>query len=139
MGISHAMTSFGESVPLPDAVTRAAIGLMVGQTQRRLARSPADADSRFAGAMAPYPIAVNTTDANAQHYEIPADFFTLAANDPVLAGRKEDTILDSWVFAGAGIDAVWRRGKKLVSAGRHCAHESVVARYGEVLRRLMAA
>jgi cytosine/adenosine deaminase-related metal-dependent hydrolase len=68
-----------------------------------------------------------------------ADFFTLAANDPVLAGRKEDTILDSWVFAGAGIDAVWRRGKKLVSAGRHCAHESVVARYGEVLRRLMAA
>jgi cyclopropane-fatty-acyl-phospholipid synthase len=77
MGISQAMTSFGESVPLPDVVTRAAIGLMVGQTQRRLARSPADEDARFASAMAPYPIAVNTAEANAQHYEIPADFFTL--------------------------------------------------------------
>jgi cyclopropane-fatty-acyl-phospholipid synthase len=77
VSISQAMTSFGESVPLPDVVTRAAIGLMVGQTQRRLARSPADEDTRFASAMAPYPIAVNTADANAQHYEIPADFFTL--------------------------------------------------------------
>ena len=77
MGLAQTMTSFGESVPLPDVVTRAAINLMVGQTQRRLARSPADADSRFASAMAPYPIAVNTAEANAQHYEIPADFFNL--------------------------------------------------------------
>jgi cyclopropane-fatty-acyl-phospholipid synthase len=77
MGLSQTMTSFGETVPLPDVVTRAAIGLMVGQTQRRLARSPADADTRFASAMAPYPIAVNTAQANAQHYEIPADFFDL--------------------------------------------------------------
>jgi cyclopropane-fatty-acyl-phospholipid synthase len=77
MGLSQTMTSFGESVPLPDVVTRAAIGLMVGQTHRRLARSPADADMRFASAMAPYPVAVNTAEANAQHYEIPADFFNL--------------------------------------------------------------
>src|SRR5580692_2440591 len=77
MGLVQTMTSFGESVPLPDRVTRAAIGLMVGQTQRRLAKSPADADRNFADAMAPYPIAVNTADANAQHYEIPADFFDL--------------------------------------------------------------
>jgi cyclopropane-fatty-acyl-phospholipid synthase len=77
MGLAQTMTSFGESVPLPDVVTRAAINLMVGQTQRRLARSPADADRDFASAMAPYPIAVNTAEANAQHYEIPADFFNL--------------------------------------------------------------
>jgi cyclopropane-fatty-acyl-phospholipid synthase len=77
MGFAQAMTSFGESVPLPDVVTRAAIGLMVGSTKRRLARSGADADRCFASAMAPYPIAVNTAAANAQHYEIPADFFDL--------------------------------------------------------------
>jgi formimidoylglutamate deiminase len=68
-----------------------------------------------------------------------ADFFSLASDDPALAGRRGDAILDSWIFAGAGIDGVWRRGKKLVSAGRHCAYESVVARYSEVLRRLLAA
>jgi cyclopropane-fatty-acyl-phospholipid synthase len=77
MGLAQTMTSFGESVPLPDRVTRAAIGLMVGQTQRRLARSAADSDRNFASAMAPYPVAVNTAAANAQHYEIPADFFDL--------------------------------------------------------------
>ncbi len=27
--------------------------------------------------MAPYPVAINTAEANAQHYEIPADFFDL--------------------------------------------------------------
>ena len=36
-----------------------------------------DADRRFARDMAPFPIAVNTAEANAQHYEIPADFFNL--------------------------------------------------------------
>ena len=67
-----------------------------------------------------------------------ADFFTLAAGDPALAGRRHDTILDSWIFAGAAIDSVWRRGRKLVSSGSHCARESIAARYGKVLRRLMA-
>jgi cyclopropane-fatty-acyl-phospholipid synthase len=77
MGLAQTMTSFGESMPLPDAVTRAAIGLMVGSTKRRLARTGTDADRHFAAAMTPYPIALNTAEANAQHYEIPADFFDL--------------------------------------------------------------
>jgi formiminoglutamate deiminase len=68
-----------------------------------------------------------------------ADFFCLAADHPALAGRTGDALLDSWVFAGAAIDGVWRRGCRLVTAGRHHARESIVARYGEVLLRLMAA
>jgi formiminoglutamate deiminase len=67
-----------------------------------------------------------------------ADFFSLSADHPALAGRTADAILDSWIFAGAAIDGVWRRGRRLVSAGRHHARESVVTRYGEVLRGLLA-
>jgi len=75
MSIVQTMTGFGESVPLPDVVTRAAIKLLVGRTQRQLSRAESDADRRFARDMAPFPIAVNTVEANAQHYEVPAAFF----------------------------------------------------------------
>jgi cyclopropane-fatty-acyl-phospholipid synthase len=69
------MTGFGERLPLPDAVTQAAIKMLVGRTQRRLANASTDADRRFADDMDPYPIALNVAEANAQHYEIPAEFF----------------------------------------------------------------
>jgi len=77
MSLVQTMTGFGETVPLPDVVTRAAIKLLVGRTQRQLSRAENDADRRFARDMAPFPIAVNTAEANAQHYEIPAAFFDL--------------------------------------------------------------
>jgi cyclopropane-fatty-acyl-phospholipid synthase len=77
MSFVQTMTGFGETVPLPDVVTRAAIKLLVGRTQRQLSRAGIDADRRFARDMAPFPIAVNTAQANAQHYEIPAAFFDL--------------------------------------------------------------
>ena len=77
MSFVQTMTGFGETVPLPDVVTRAAIKLLVGRTQRQLSRAESDADRRFARDMAPFPIALNTAEANAQHYEIPAEFFNL--------------------------------------------------------------
>src|SRR5258708_5393837 len=77
MSFVQAMTGFGETVPLPDVVTRAAIRLLVGRTQRHLSGAASDADQRFARDMAPFPIALNTAEANAQHYEIPAEFFAL--------------------------------------------------------------
>jgi len=77
MSFVQTMTGFGETVPLPDVVTRAAIKLLVGRTQRLLSHAKNDADRRFARDMAPFPIAVNTAEANAQHYEIPAEFFNL--------------------------------------------------------------
>jgi cyclopropane-fatty-acyl-phospholipid synthase len=77
MSFVQSMTGFGESVPLPDMVTRAAISMMVSRTRQKLSRAPEQADREFASAMAPYPIAINTVEANTQHYEIPSDFFTL--------------------------------------------------------------
>jgi len=69
------MIGAGESVPWPDRVTQTAIRWLVGRTQRALSRSSIEADHRFALDMAPYPIAVHADAANAQHYEIPAEFF----------------------------------------------------------------
>ncbi|HEY3637293.1 MAG TPA: formimidoylglutamate deiminase [Rhizomicrobium sp.] len=69
----------------------------------------------------------------------PADFFSLSAADPSLAGRKDDAILDSWIFAGAAIDSVWRRGQQIVSGGRHRDRDAIAARYGQVLRNLLSA
>ena len=43
-----------------------------------------------------------------------ADFVGLDANDPSLLGRKGDALLDSWIFAGAQVDCVWRGGRKVV-------------------------
>jgi formiminoglutamate deiminase len=67
-----------------------------------------------------------------------ADIVSLDANDAALAGRAGDAILDSWIFAGAEIDCVWRRGEKLVSAGRHRARDAVAARYRTTLERVLS-
>jgi len=70
-------TALGEALPLPDAITRTAIKLFVGRTQRRLCGNAAVADDRFAAEMSGYPIATNVAVANTQHYEMPPEFFTL--------------------------------------------------------------
>ena len=62
-----------ERLPLPDAVTRHGIRLLVGRTDRRLAGGGDDAG--FAADMAAFPVAEHADAANAQHYEIPAAFF----------------------------------------------------------------
>ena len=66
-----------------------------------------------------------------------ADLISFDFNHPSLAGRRGDAVLDSWIFAGAGIDCVWRRGEKLVSAGHHCAREAIVERYNRTLSALL--
>jgi len=70
----------------------------------------------------------------------PLDVVSLAATHPALLVRREDEILDSWIFAGgrAVIDCVWRAGVKLVSGGRHRDRDRLVARYEQALRRLLA-
>ena len=69
-----------------------------------------------------------------------ADFVTLDATHPGLHGRTSDQLLDSWIFAARNtcIDTVWKRGKKLVSGGRHLAGESVTRRYLKAVDRIMA-
>jgi cyclopropane-fatty-acyl-phospholipid synthase len=68
---------FGEAVPWPDAITQAAISWLVTRTQQRLSKAKPDSERRFAASMAAYPIALHSAAANAQHYEIPQEFFAL--------------------------------------------------------------
>jgi len=68
----------------------------------------------------------------------PADLVSLDAGHPNLAGKKADTILDSWIFAGAdSVDCVWRAGVCLVERGRHKNREQIGRRYKEVLARIV--
>ncbi len=64
-----------ERAPLPDIVTRVGVDILVGRARRRLARESRDEEQRFVEAMTDHPIAEHADDANAQHYEVPAEFF----------------------------------------------------------------
>lgn len=66
-----------ERLPLPDAVTRFGIDVLVGRTRRSLAAMPPGAERRFAEEMARRPIAEHAERANDQHYELPPEFFAL--------------------------------------------------------------
>ena len=77
MNLVAAAAAAVERLALPDAVTRAAIRLLVERTSRRLHRADPDAEHSFAVAMASHPIAVRPDAANTQHYELPAEFFAL--------------------------------------------------------------
>ena len=70
----------------------------------------------------------------------PADLVSLDPDHPVLAGRRGDALLDSWIFAGRRevIDGVWRAGVQWVSGGRHRARDAVAARYRQVLEKVLA-
>ena len=65
----------------------------------------------------------------------------MSADSPLLAGRADDAILDTWIFGGARdcVDRVWSGGRKVVSEGRHVRRETIAARFGETLRRLAGA
>lgn len=77
MSLVRTAIRLGETWPWPDVMSRAVIARMVERTRVRLLQSPDDADRDFAREMAAFPIAINTTEANAQHYEIPSAFFGL--------------------------------------------------------------
>jgi cyclopropane-fatty-acyl-phospholipid synthase len=72
--VAAVITAF-EGAPLPDAVRRAAVNLLVSGALRNLG-APADGlDAAFAEAMAAHPIAEHVQAANDQHYELPPAFF----------------------------------------------------------------
>jgi formimidoylglutamate deiminase len=67
-----------------------------------------------------------------------ADFIGCSDVHPSCIGRSGDTLLDSWIFAGAPtIDSVWSAGRKVVSGGRHEARERIAARYTATLAALL--
>jgi formimidoylglutamate deiminase len=55
-----------------------------------------------------------------------------------LAGRRGDTILDTFVFAGDDrmVRDVWSAGRHVVRDGRHVARDTIAAAYRATLRDL---
>ncbi|MET0171471.1 MAG: class I SAM-dependent methyltransferase, partial [Agrobacterium vaccinii] len=66
-----------ERAPLSDSMTLAGIDFLCSRTKRRLANVPHADELAFAIDMADFPVATNTDEANRQHYEVPAEFFSL--------------------------------------------------------------
>ena len=68
------------------------------------------------------------------------DLVTLNSRHPALLERRDDEILDSWIFAGGRelIDCVWRAGERVVAGGRPRDRDKLIARYGRALRELRA-
>jgi cyclopropane-fatty-acyl-phospholipid synthase len=75
LNFTSGVIGFAERVPLPDFVIRSAIRQLCSRTATRLARGDPEGDARFAREMAACAIAEHAQAANAQHYEVPADFF----------------------------------------------------------------
>lgn len=65
-----------QDAPAPDFVTRPAIAAMVAGARKRLVDEPG-IDARFAEEMARRAIAEHADAANAQHYELPPEFFQI--------------------------------------------------------------
>jgi cyclopropane-fatty-acyl-phospholipid synthase len=75
-----------ERTPIPDVLTRGGVALLVGRAREALGKDAAS-NAAFAADMARYPIATDTADANAQHYEVPTEFFRLCLG-PRRTGRR---------------------------------------------------
>lgn len=70
-----------------------------------------------------------------------ADIVCLDAGHPSLTGRQGDGLLDGWIFAarGGAVDHVWRRGRKVVEAGRHVGHDAIAQAYRRTITKLIDA
>ena len=70
-----------------------------------------------------------------------ADLVALDGAAVDLVGKRGDTVLDTWIFAGDDrmVRDVWSAGRHLVREGRHHAREAITARYAGTLGRLKDA
>lgn len=94
-----------ERLPLPDSLSLAGVHYLCERTRRKLANGGTADERAFANGMATFPIAEHAADANAQHYEIPAEFFAL-----VLGPRRKYSscfyVDDAIDLAGAEVEAL---------------------------------
>jgi len=67
-----------------------------------------------------------------------ADFFTIALDDPSIAGASAENLLASIVFSlsRAAVREVVVSGKPIVSEGQHLVQEEIVERFGDLQKRL---
>ncbi len=70
----------------------------------------------------------------------PLDALSLRRDHPAFVGRTGDAVLDGWIFAarGGAVDTVWRRGEKVVVAGRHIRDEAIGEAFRQTLQRILA-
>jgi cyclopropane-fatty-acyl-phospholipid synthase len=113
VSLTSEVIGFAERMPLPDFVVRAAIHQLCSRTAARLAKDDPASDARFAREMAARAIAEHAQEANAQHYEVPADFFAnvlgparkysscfYPAPDSTLAEAEEEALRQTVDHAG---------------------------------------
>ncbi|QUD88759.1 SAM-dependent methyltransferase [Phenylobacterium montanum] len=93
MSLLSATIDLAERAPLPDAALKLGVGALVGNARRQLRGQPAEAEQAFAQAMIDHPVALHADAANAQHYELPPEFFAR-----VLGPRRK---YSSCLYAGA--------------------------------------
>jgi len=69
-----------------------------------------------------------------------ADIVALDPNHAALAGRREDQLIDSWLFAGDGrcVQDVWVAGRQVVAGGRHVNRTDVARTFQVTLKRLLS-
>jgi cyclopropane-fatty-acyl-phospholipid synthase len=115
MSLVERTIRFAESAPLPDFALRLGIHALVARTQRSLGALPESYEAQFARKMAAFPIAENTTEANEQHYEVPAEFFAL-----VLGPRRKYSsclyLREDQTLEGAEVDALHETAKNAALA-----------------------
>ncbi|MDX1718503.1 MAG: amidohydrolase family protein, partial [Anderseniella sp.] len=68
-----------------------------------------------------------------------ADLVALDTDHINLAGSCNDTLLDSFIFAGDSsmVRDVWAAGRHVVREGRHIARDAITATYRKTTARLM--
>ncbi|SLN15093.1 formimidoylglutamate deiminase [Roseisalinus antarcticus] len=97
-----------------------------GSTGRRLFKAALSGGARALGA-----------DGAGLARGAPADL--VALEDPHGLAPDGDQLIDRWVFGrDVAVRDVWAAGRHLVRDGRHVARARVAARFGAVLRRIMA-
>jgi len=102
-----------QDAPFPDFVTRPAIDSLVSEARRRLDREAPHDEAAFARDMAQRAIAEHTAAANAQHYELPPEFFQICLGarlkyscclyptaDTTLNEAEEAALADTCAHAG---------------------------------------
>jgi cytosine/adenosine deaminase-related metal-dependent hydrolase len=68
-----------------------------------------------------------------------ADLVELDANHPLLEGRSNDAMVDTWLFAGGSsmVRSVWVAGKLQVVDGRHVRKADLEAPFRRAMRDLL--
>jgi formimidoylglutamate deiminase len=70
-----------------------------------------------------------------------ADFLELDDHHELLAGRKPDAALDSWIFAGDNsmLNSVWVAGRRVVEQGHHAAEVASRADFSQAVSDMLEA